>query len=72
MAGFFVINPLDFWAQFVVSEIIGYLSSQPKEGLLMVIKVFREVKSYVKHLVESVIISWEVHLPYRLSLLMIW
>ena len=72
MAGFFVINPLDFWVQFVISEIIGYLSSQPKEGLLMVIKVFREVKSLVKHLVESVIISWEVHLPYRPSLLMIW
>lgn len=59
MAGFFALNPLDFWAQFLISEIIGYLSTQPKEGMLMVIKVFREVKSFVIQLVENIIFSWE-------------
>jgi len=24
MAGFFVINPLDFWVQFLMSEMIGH------------------------------------------------
>ena len=65
MAGFFVLNPLDFWAQFLISEIIGYLSTQQKEGMLMVIKVFREVKSFVIQLVGNFIISWDTHLPYR-------
>lgn len=72
MAGFFVINPLNFWVQFLISEIIGHLSTKVKEGLLMVIKVFREVKSFAVNLVRNVIISWENHLPYRRSLLMIW
>jgi hypothetical protein len=72
MAGFFVINPLDFWVQFFIAEIIGHLTNQDKEGVLMVIKVFREAKSFATKLIRSVIISWENHLPYRQSLLMIW
>jgi hypothetical protein len=72
MAGFFVINPLDFWVQFLISEIIGHLSNQNKEEVLMVIKVLRETKSFAIKLIRNVIISWEIHLPYRLSLLMIW
>jgi len=72
MAGFFVFNPLNFWAQFLISEIVGHLSTHDKEGLLMVIKVFREVKSYAINLVRNAIISWENHLPYRHSLLKIW
>jgi hypothetical protein len=46
MAGFFVINPLDFWVQFLISEIIGHLSNQNKEEVLMVVKVLRETKSF--------------------------
>jgi hypothetical protein len=72
MAGFFVINPLDFWVQFLISEIIGHLSNQNKEEVLMVVKVLRETKSFAIKLIRNVIISWEIHLPYRLSLLMIW
>lgn len=37
----------------------------------MVIKVLREVKSFVEQTVRNVIISWELHLPYRFNLLMI-
>jgi hypothetical protein len=72
MAGFFVINPLDFWVQFLISEIIGHLSNQNKEEVLMVVKVLRETKSFAIKLIRNVIISWEIHLPFRLSLLMIW
>jgi hypothetical protein len=63
MAGFFVINPLDFWVQFLISEIIGHLSNQNKEEVLMVIKVLRETKSFAIKLIRNVIISWEIHLP---------
>jgi len=73
MAGFiFIVNPPSFWVQFLLSEFVGYLSTQLMEGLLMVIKVLRKVKSFVKHQTRNVIISWESHLPYRFNLLMIW
>lgn len=73
MAGLiFVVNPPSFWVQFVLSEIVGYLSTQPKEGLLMVIKVLREAKSYVKQQSRNVIVSQGFHLPFRFNLLMIW
>lgn len=37
----------------------------------MVIKALRETKSFAIKL-KDVITSWELHLPYRLNLLMIW
>ena len=72
MAGFFVLNPLSFWAQFLISEIISHLSTHTKEDMLMVNKVYREIESYVKQLLRNVIISWECHLPYKSNLLKIW
>ena len=72
MAGFFVLNPLSFWAQFLISEVVGFLSTQPKEGLLMVIKVLREAKSFVKQLYRNVIISRGFYLPFGFNPLMIW
>lgn len=65
-------DPSSFWVIFLLSEIVGYLSTQPKEGLLMVIKVLREAKSFVNKQFKRVVTSWELHLPYRFNLLMIW
>ena len=64
-------EPTNFLVQFLLSELIGYLSTQPKEGMLMVIKVLRETKSFAIKL-KDVITFWEFHLPYRSNLLMIW
>ncbi len=72
MAGFFVLNPLNFWAQFLISEIISHLSTKTKEDMLMVNKVYREIESYVKQQLRNVIISWKCHLPYKFNLLKIW
>tara|TARA_B100000408_G_C10309619_1_gene228222 strand:- start:1530 stop:1757 length:228 start_codon:yes stop_codon:yes gene_type:complete len=68
---FVVFNPSNFWVVFILSEIVGYLSTQPKEGLLMIIKAFGEVKSFAKQAYQRVITAWELHLPYRFNLLMI-
>lgn len=68
---FVAFNPSDFWVVFFLSEIVGYLSIQPKEGLLMIIKVFGEIKSLAKQVCQRVIMAWEPHLPYRFNLLMI-
>ncbi len=72
MAGlvYVVIGPTNFWLEFVISEIIGLLTSVEKEGLLMVKKVVNEVMTYAKCIKGRVITSWENHLPSRLSLLM--
>jgi len=73
MAGLFVINPLNFWVQFLISEIICHLSNRKKEVMIMVIKTLREAKSFSIKLIRNVIIFFEEPpLPYRLSLLMIW
>ena len=74
MAGivFVVLNPSNYWAQYVCSEIINLLSLRLKEGLLMVMKVLREAKSFVKYLAKAIIGFWEVCLSSRLSLLKSW
>jgi hypothetical protein len=61
----------NFWIQFVVSELIGCISVNPKEALLMVIKVFREVKSFVNHL-KAGISSFIVRHPYGEKPLTSW
>lgn len=38
----------------------------------MVIKALGKAKSFAKQQTRNVIISWELHLPYRYNLLMIW
>lgn len=74
MAGFIfiVFNPTSFEVQFILSEIISYLSLHIKEGMIMCIKILRENVSYIKQLVKNAIISWQCHLSYRFNLLMIW
>ena len=74
MAGivFVLFNPSNYWTQYLCSEIIYLLSLFVKEGLLMVMKVFREAKSFVKYLFKVIIDSWDVYLPSRLSLLKSW
>ena len=71
MAGLFVLSPLNFWAQFLISKILGHLCNLTKEEMLMVIRVFKEVKSYAKQLLRSAITFWECHLPYGFNPLMI-
>jgi hypothetical protein len=61
----------NFWIQFIVSELVGCISVNPKEVLLMVIKVFREVKSFVNHLKVG-ISSFIVRHPYGENPLMSW
>ena len=72
MAGlvYVVINPTNFWLEFVISEIIALLSTVKKEGLLMIKKVFIEVISHAKCIKERAVTFWERHLPSRQSLLM--
>lgn len=61
----------NFWIQFIVSELIGCISVNPKEALLMVIKVIREVKSFVNHL-KAGISSFIVRHPYGEKPLTSW
>jgi len=68
---FVTFEPTSFWLIFLLSELIGYLSTKPKEGILMIIKVFREAKSCVYKL-KDVVSSQGAHHPYRFNLLTIW
>ena len=74
MTGFIFIlfSPTSFEVQFILAEIISYLSIQKKEGMLMLIKIFREDVTHAKQLLRNVIISWRDYLSYRFNLLMIW
>lgn len=74
MAGivFVVFDPSNYWTQYLCSEIIYLISSTFKEGLLMVMKVQREAKSFAKYLAKAKHWFWEVCLPSRLSLLTSW
>ena len=65
MAGFLslFLDPTGFWVAFVISEVIAWLSSTGKEGLLMVKKVLNEVLAYAKRIKRRAIASWEAHLP---------
>lgn len=74
MAGivFVVLDPSNYWTQYVCSEMIYLLSLFGKEGLLMVMKVLREAKSFAKYLAKVVVDSWEVCLLSRRSLLTSW
>jgi hypothetical protein len=72
MAGFVNVafDPTGFLLGFAISEVIALLSSIRKEGLLMVKKVMHEVLPLVKRVTRRIIAFWEIHLPYRQSLLM--
>ena len=67
-----LLNPSNYWTQFVCSEMINLLSHVGKEGLLMVIRLTREVKLFVKRSAIIIIGAWETCLSYRQSLLKIW
>ena len=71
MTGFFSINPLNFWLQFLISELVGYFSAQTKEGMTMVYKFFNNFKNTVILRSAHVHIAHEYHPPYRFNLLMI-
>ncbi|TMO82965.1 hypothetical protein CWC15_17250 [Pseudoalteromonas spongiae] len=68
---FVMYEPTNSWLNFLLSELIGYLSTQPKEGMLMIVKVLREAKSCVYKL-KDVIASQGFRHPYRFNLLTIW
>ena len=74
MAGivFVVLDPSNYWTQYLCSEMIHLISSKFKEGLPMVMKVSREAKSFAKYLAKAIHWFWEVCLPSRRSLLMSW
>ncbi len=67
---FLTINPSSFWVTFVLAEIISLLSTLTMEDMHMVIKVLREVKSFVSAHSQEFIEVLECHLPYRFNLLM--
>ncbi len=69
---FIVFNPILFEVQFILAEIIGYLSIQSNWDMLILIKISREAMSYAKQLMRNVITSWKYYLSYRLNLPMIW
>lgn len=68
---FVTFDPESFWISFFISEIVSYLSTQPMEGLRMVLKASGEVLSSAKLAYRAVRLAWEHHLPYRFNLLMI-
>ena len=74
MAGivFVVIDPSNYWTQYLCSEMIYPLSFMLKEDLLMVIKALGEHKSFAEYLIKANHWFWEVCLPYRRSLLKSW
>lgn len=74
MAGlvFVVLDPSNFWTQYLCSEMIHLLSLKLTEGLLMVMKVLREAKSFAKFCIEASTWFRGDCLPSRQSLLMSW
>lgn len=74
MAGivFVLLNPSNYWTQYVCSEVVFLLSKVVKEGLLMVIRSIWEVKPFAKCTANVIIDAWEACLPYRPSLLTSW
>ena len=75
MAGYIytVMDPISFSMGFVITKIIALITQLRKEDMHMVQKAVtssgKALCSYVKTLTKRLIASWEVHLPYRLSLL---
>lgn len=75
MAGYIyaVMGPASFSLGFVITEIIALITQLRKEDMHMVQKAVtssgKTLWSCVKTLTKRLVASWEVHLPYRLSLL---
>jgi hypothetical protein len=72
MAGcvYVVAGSMRFWWGFVISEVIASLSSTGKGDLHMLNNVCCNVMSYATCILIGAIAFWELHLPYRPSLLM--
>lgn len=72
MTGFmFVLAiPVNFWVQFLISEIISYVASSYKEGFYMVKKTTSEIMLYIKDIKKQVKQFWVAHRSSRLNLLM--
>lgn len=69
---YFASNPPSLMVQFLLAEIVGYLTSQTKEGELMGMKMFHEMINKFKQLSERVAMFWENHRSFKFNLLMIW
>jgi len=72
MAGFvyLCVGPTSFFINFMISEIIAWLSSKQKGGLLMIKKAFTKIKKVLAHFtIMSIKKSWEAYSPYRVTLL---
>ncbi|PMN05555.1 hypothetical protein BCT41_07815 [Vibrio splendidus] len=69
---YFTSNPPVFVVQFLLAEIVGYLTSQTKEGELMGMKMFHEMSNNFKQLSKRVAMFWENHRSSKFNLLMIW
>ena len=67
---FVLMNPVNFWVQFLISEIISYIATSYKEGFYMVNKTFSEMMLYIKDIKKRVKQFWVAHRSYRFNLLM--
>lgn len=76
MAGYVHVfwEPAGFLLSFLIAEVIALLSEIKKEDIHMVQKAAvsseKVLWSYVSKSIKRLISSWEVHLPYRETLLM--
>ena len=69
---YFASNPPVFVVQFLLAEIVGFLTSQTKEGELMGMKIINKISSKFKQLSKCVAMFWENHRSFKFNLLMIW
>ena len=67
---FVLVSPVNFWVQFLISEIISYIASSYKEGFHMVKKTISEIMPYLKDIKKQVKLFWVAHRSSRLNLLM--
>ncbi|CAH1211033.1 conserved hypothetical protein [Candidatus Nitrotoga sp. BS] len=67
-------SPTDFLSGFHIAEVIALLSEIKKEDIHMVQKAAvlcgKMLWSYAAKSIKRLVGSWEVHLPYRVILLM--
>ncbi len=74
MATFIYLQPeqMGFWASFLLAELVGFLTSQTKGGVLMVVEIFKHVSNIVQHATLKVLSSAGLNRGFRFNLLMSW
>lgn len=72
MATFIHLQPeqMGFWAPFLLAELAGFLTSQTKGGVLMVVEIFKHVSNFVQHTTLKVLSSAGLNRGFRFNLLM--